>query len=66
MPFHWSEDHVRLPWILTGLAGLIAAGVFLIALRTVEDIAEPAFLKNEITASHELDIVSSQIIGSTA
>jgi hypothetical protein len=45
---------------------LVAAGVFLIALRTVEDIAEPAFLKNEITASHELDVVSSQIIGSTA
>ncbi|HEY2528368.1 MAG TPA: hypothetical protein VGJ20_10560 [Xanthobacteraceae bacterium] len=49
MPFHWSEGHVRLPWISTGLAALVAAGVFLVALLTT-------------TASHELDIVSSQII----
>jgi hypothetical protein len=61
MPFHCSEDHVRLRWILTGLAALVAAGVFLIAFRTTEDMG-PAFLKNEITASHELDIVSSQTI----
>jgi hypothetical protein len=49
VPFHWSDDRVRLRWILIGLVALVAAGVFLIALRTA-------------TASHELDIVSSQII----
>ena len=62
MPLRWPEDRVRLFWILTGLAALVAAGVFLSALRTAKVIVEPAFLKSEITASRELDVVSSQII----